>query len=775
MAEALVSGHGHQTKLLESPDREKNCEFCVLPKLAVYHCIECDANLCGDCFKIPREISHNRHQGHVVRLTLTPKLYELSEDEPYYHGLYFLICKECHYISYPRGSYRCDKCEFCMCVECVISTRTKIPLGWESNEEFRHWSDVHKLVRCRFREYSLVVEKFPYNCIVCELSMWGTGYACPELRCNKFIHESCISTPRVMRHPLHPYHPLINYCHDFTLRSKYQKCEACRQVLLTQLLPTYTCNECEFALHFQCAISILRPVKLGFHEHSLEYFHVGCVSVPIEWKHEHHEHKLKLMDGSISEASHHKYIQSEYSCDICEGMIKKAANVHVYGCNVCKFYAHFECVLSKKDGLKLVSSSFWVENHNQTEGSNGSNYPSIPMVPIIHDHPLRLQNGSNKLCGMCNLRINGQAYACDDCHDDGAFWVHKECGELPQTLVDHPLHPLHNLHLIRESSMDICVCDICGDAFQGFHFYCRPCEFSMDVKCAFVSKAGQSFYGKHGGKTLRHPFHCSHELTLANFSTHRPLTIKCHMCLEELLDLSYVCKRCYWNCGFHKACMEWPRSVEGHPMAPHHLLQLHQTEWWRRPGRVQCFACGDRNSLMFCYEAVDSERGLCFYHLECGTSLARPLQRGGLPHILYHLPNPPSKGIYRARPPNNPRCASCRQKVMGSYYQCLKCSLEFHVECLRKAKWLPSTAKHEQHVHPLSLKEYVHYGGYYCDICEEPRDPRHPCYACDDCEFVVHMECIVSEENASNVKLEKIEGDDVVKIQECCTFIFTDS
>ncbi|XP_010536449.1 PREDICTED: uncharacterized protein LOC104811453 isoform X2 [Tarenaya hassleriana] len=641
-----------------------------------------------------------------------------------------------------------------MCVECGISITCKIPLGWESNEEFCHWSDVHQLVRCRFREYSLVVEKFPYECKICELPTWGTGYACPDLICYNFIHESCIDTPRVMHHPLHPHHPLTRP--GFTLESRLIRCGVCKQDFNLRNLTTYNCGECEFALHSQCAISRLRPIKLKCHKHSLvsvligvpstsrcsvcrkpfmnhglscvecdDFFHVECISVPREWKHERHEHTLNLMDRIIPYA----YIQSEYPCDICEGTIKEAANVYVYGCNLCEFYAHFECVLSK---IKQIKEA-------------------------VHDHP---HNGNNKLCGMCNLQINGQA-----CAYDGrlGFWVHEECAAMPHTLDGHPLHPAHKLHLSRRLYSTLAVCDICRDASKGFHFHCRLCEFFIDVKCALLSEAEQTFYDEHRvGKTLKHPLHQEHELTLARFRT--DLRKQCNMCGEELLGPSYFCRRCCDFWGFHKTCTEWPGLVEGHPVAPHHLLRLGHLR--QLPEVPQCLACGYPIRSFIGYKAEDSERGILYYHIECGSSLARPFRCRGHPHQFYYVHDKPSKGVLE-----DPRliliCASCGEEAVNSYCRCLKCSLYFHAGCLRKAKWIPSTARHEQHVHWLSFKEEcIDYGGYYCDTCEEPRDSRHPCYACDDCEFVVHIECIVSEENASSVTLKEIESDDV-KIPQC--------
>ncbi|XP_010539152.2 PREDICTED: uncharacterized protein LOC104813282 [Tarenaya hassleriana] len=416
--------------------------------------------------------------------------------------------------------------------------------------------------------------------------------------------------------------------------------------------------------------------------------------------------------------------------------------------------------------MERFSSSLLPENQKQTEETNDSGIKKTE-EETIHEHPLRLRsNGGNEICGMCELQINGQAYACDDCHH---FWVHERCAELPRTL-----HPLHKLHLVKEAAFNLFICDICGDASKGFNFYCRSCDFVIDVKCAFMSKAGQSFYDRHGGETLKHPLHRQHKLTLANFRADSLAREWCEVCGELLLGPSYCCRVCGFRGYFHKACMQWPSSVEGHPTAPHHLLQLGEMDFWgiwNDGGRVPpCFACGDTIISRFGYKVVDLERGIFWYHIECGSSLAHPLRRGGLHHLFYYLHNKPSKGAFAVAEDTIHRCASCREEAMNSYYRCRECGLYYHFGCLRGAKWLPSTARHEQHMHRLSLKEEcTDYGGYYCDICEEPRDSRHPCYACDDCEFVVHIECIVSEENASSVTLEEIEGDDVVRIQECGT------
>ncbi|XVF42269.1 hypothetical protein PTKIN_Ptkin01aG0347300 [Pterospermum kingtungense] len=57
--------------------------------------------------------------------------------------------------------------------------------------------------------------------------------------------------------------------------------------------------------------------------------------------------------------------------------------------------------------------------------------------------------------------------------------------------------------------------------------------------------------------------------------------------------------------------------------------------------------------------------------------------------------------------------------------------------------------------HPLILMKWVKEddsGEYYCDVCENERNPEHPVYWCEKCTYIVHLECIVHEDNMTSSK-----------------------
>ncbi|XP_030509838.1 uncharacterized protein LOC115724643 [Cannabis sativa] len=83
-------------------------------------------------------------------------------------------------------------------------------------------------------------------------------------------------------------------------------------------------------------------------------------------------------------------------------------------------------------------------------------------------------------------------------------------------------------------------------------------------------------------------------------------------------------------------------------------------------------------------------------------------------------------------------------KTHSSIFRCLDCDFKLHLLCGP----LPSTIKHESHIHCLNLIDSCiedTFGDYYCDICEEERNPRVRVYYCAECKYVAHVHCVLSE------------------------------
>ncbi|XP_038716388.1 uncharacterized protein LOC120009764 [Tripterygium wilfordii] len=117
-------------------------------------------------------------------------------------------------------------------------------------------------------------------------------------------------------------------------------------------------------------------------------------------------------------------------------------------------------------------------------------------------------------------------------------------------------------------------------------------------------------------------------------------------------------------------------------------------------------------------------------------------------------------------PISNTPTYQCNRVCDGSFYRCLECNYSIHLECLP----IPTTVKHKYHSHPLTLIDsFVEddSGDYYCDACENERNPRHHVYYCEKCTYVIHIECLLSEERKGlEASTSQLPSDSIVEGKE---------
>ncbi|KAI3498564.1 hypothetical protein L1887_34340 [Cichorium endivia] len=109
---------------------------------------------------------------------------------------------------------------------------------------YKHFSHSHNLVMHQPHETANI------SCSGCNSLLKGTTYVCWQ--CNFMLHEQCFRAPRSLKHPSHPSHPLTLLPYP-TYPSNSFYCNSCK-------LPgnglSYSCSDCEFDLHVNCAQSI---------------------------------------------------------------------------------------------------------------------------------------------------------------------------------------------------------------------------------------------------------------------------------------------------------------------------------------------------------------------------------------------------------------------------------------------------------------------------------------------------------------------------------------
>lgn len=346
-----------------------------------------------------------------------------------------------------------------------------------------------------------------------------------------------------------------------------------------------------------------------------------------------------------------------------------------------------------------------------------------------HDHILTFvklrENFESLYCDGCCEEINGSFYICTDCQ----FCLHKSCTELPRQII-HPLH-LHPLTLLDENILEFhFICNGCRDYFEGFTYGCKFCQFNLDIKC-FLSMADnsslQDVQELEEWKKESAIFHFSHTHMLSQCNVAKLYEVACCCCKKFICGAAYCCIYC--DFFMHISCVEIPKEIP-HPFHwQHHLLaspmQVNESR--------DCKAC---NQLI---TGISLSCWICYFHLHvsCVNPFTRALKHECHNHSLFYFMDESSESL---------KCRICHERCQDSFYRCLECNSNFHVECIP----LPCVLKHDEcHQHPLmlfdSLKVVYDCEEYRCDICEQEGNTEHHAYYCDECKFIAHIECVIPE------------------------------
>ncbi|KAI3498566.1 hypothetical protein L1887_34342 [Cichorium endivia] len=117
---------------------------------------------------------------------------------------------------------------------------------------YKHFSHSHNLMMHDMPQGAEV------SCSGCKSSAGNTVYVCWE--CNFFLHEQCFHASRSRKHPSHPSHTLTLVPYP-TYPSNSFYCNSCK-IIGTGF--SYSCPDCDFDLHVQCAYSIASATN--FHQ-----------------------------------------------------------------------------------------------------------------------------------------------------------------------------------------------------------------------------------------------------------------------------------------------------------------------------------------------------------------------------------------------------------------------------------------------------------------------------------------------------------------------------
>ncbi|XP_021295998.1 uncharacterized protein LOC110425413 [Herrania umbratica] len=350
-----------------------------------------------------------------------------------------------------------------------------------------------------------------------------------------------------------------------------------------------------------------------------------------------------------------------------------------------------------------------------------------------HPHMLTLvevgKGTDAERCVGCGSFFRGPAYTCKQCP---GFFLHKSCVELPRQIKNEAFHQEHPLTLYP---MDSFVCDGCGELCGGLFYRCGLCMFSLDVKCATLNQELARSKAQKGMeiKILINHFSHNHQLTRCTFLSPpgKKKKVPCMACKQNMDGkLIYSCQSCLFL--IHESCLiNMPEQIKSSFHPEHPLL----AQPLGRGIVVECGGCSDGvYGISFSCSECNFD---C--HASCAKYQTRAIKHNCHVHPLLHLETSNSRRIQRSL-----ECKECGEYCEEAFLCCKTCKFFTHLECVP----LPSIVKHIRHLHLLILKNSVvqdDSNEYYCDACEEERNSNHSAYICEECNYIMHIHCVMSE------------------------------
>ncbi|KAK8589523.1 hypothetical protein V6N12_023917 [Hibiscus sabdariffa] len=363
---------------------------------------------------------------------------------------------------------------------------------------------------------------------------------------------------------------------------------------------------------------------------------------------------------------------------------------------------------------------------------------------FLHQHKLRFMEVSKEndtlTCLGCMDIIHGPSYICEACDDNFVF--HKSCTKMPPQFQKDTFHP----HPLRFNVAGLFVCDACRKlTINLINYRCMYCDLKLDFKCVMSIFNDENEIAKrdedaHQRTTIHHFCHphqltrCMLSLTIWKNELLKKLKIKCRACkqmLQGTLSYIYVCIPCKFV--IHESCMtEMPMHVQRSSFHPHHVLLPRIIRQDRDASRhVRCYGCSKKviGIGFYCNECDVN------LHVSCAKYPTRAIKHTCHPHTLLQL----GKSII-----HNLSCDACGIDCDDSCFSCKKCDFNIHPGCIP----LPTSFTHKRHLHQLVLVSSVvedDTGDYYCDMCETERNPELQVYYCGECNYVAHIDCVLSE------------------------------
>ncbi|KAL8500691.1 hypothetical protein ACS0TY_020320 [Phlomoides rotata] len=346
-------------------------------------------------------------------------------------------------------------------------------------------------------------------------------------------------------------------------------------------------------------------------------------------------------------------------------------------------------------------------------------------------------------------------------------------------------HPLAFHHLPPPPQGSQIHCSACKSPASANVYACWQCTYFLHQHCF------------HAARSLDHPSHPLHPLTLVPSPTYPSGSFFCNSCGLGGDGLSYSCSACEFDIHVHCALIpnHNPNSQPQIPIYPpliattsndpplpqlqtsispsfpqpnittapvrsndsksetsmtkhfSHPHFLKPNEIPQKKAKLNCSACESDLSG----PAYSCTEPHCSFNLHKACfDLPREVRHKFHSHPLTLLASPASSYS------DEYTCDACQKGGKAFVYNCATCSFDLHIDCFP----LPETVSRPDHDHPLFISTPVS-ESFMCGVCKKYANEKEWVYNCSDCDFGTHLECVHSEIEPNVSEEEEEETGDI--------------
>ncbi|XP_052478975.1 uncharacterized protein LOC128034532, partial [Gossypium raimondii] len=424
-----------------SRQRSFVCDFCgTTGDCSHYICAICDLLVHKNCISLPRNILITRHH-HVISHS-----YSLPQQDE--------LCRICYEEVETRyGSYHCNAsdCDYIVHVHCATDKAV-----WDGKSIPEDYDE---------RSMEALDESINWITDVVEEMSFGEITIAVEIK--------------------HAYH-------DHNLRLTFSgemndggQCDGCMRTIST---PFYSCEQCKFFLHKECA-ELRRNKRHPFDKHLLTLTNSNAVLfVCSACQSLHHGFNYKCNDGNCM-----SFFECDIRCILLSDTLEHPSHEHSLFL-VHNFSANCNACRRKSDP--------WNTAYRCTKRCDFTLDLECATLPLTawykHDrHPLTLTcfddfDPSQHYCDLCEYERdpNDWFYYCAECDNS----LHSRCalGDLPFLKIGSNLdkrlfHKHPHPFTIMKNIWDCPPCKFCGEVCNGQALQCKEseCNFSVHWKCTY--------------------------------------------------------------------------------------------------------------------------------------------------------------------------------------------------------------------------------------------------------------------------------------------------